>query len=332
MNLPIIDTHCDMLSYLAKIPNAAPDKTDDIACSIPLLEKGNVKMQVCAIYTDVSAASMEMATKQAFKYREMLMTYGDKVCQVDGPFLSNLEKESKIGMVTAIENAAGLVNEKSDISKAFEQLENLIKLTGRMAYISLTHHTENRFGGGNYTEGIGLKEDGKRLLDYISGKKIAIDLSHTSDLLAEGILNHIDTSKLDIPIIASHSNFRQIWNHKRNLTDEFAKEVIHRKGIIGINFLRSFLDDKKPERLFEHILHGFEIGAEDQMCFGADYFYTKDFPDKSRHPFYFPIAENASKYPSILEKLFESISSDQLEKLAYKNCQRFFSNLWKGLE
>ncbi len=156
MNLPIIDTHCDILSYLAKVPNAAPDKTEDIACSIPLLEKGNVKMQVCAIYTDVSEGSMEMATKQAFKYREMLMTHGDKVCQVDEPFLSNLENGSKIGMVTAIENAAGLANEKADITKAFEQLENLIKLTGRMAYISLTHHTENRFGGGNYTEGIGL--------------------------------------------------------------------------------------------------------------------------------------------------------------------------------
>ncbi len=151
-------------------------------------------------------------------------------------------------------------------------------------------------------------------------------------MLAEGLLNHIDTSKLDIPVIASHSNFRNIWNHKRNLTDEFAKEVINRKGIIGINFLRAFLDDKNSERLFEHILHGFEIGAEDQMCFGADYFYTKDFPDKNRHPFYFPLAENASKYPSILEKLSESLSTDQLKKLAYKNCQRFFTQLWKGQE
>lgn len=330
MKLPIIDTHCDILSYLAKIPNAAPDKSEDIACSIPLLEKGSVKMQVCAIYTDVSAGSMELATKQAYKYREMLMTYGGQVCQADSPFLSNLEQQSKIGLVTAIENAAGLANEKIAISKAFEQLDSLIKLTGRMAYISLTHHTENRFGGGNYTDGIGLKDDGKRLLDYMDGKKIAIDLSHTSDLLAEGILNHIDTSKLDIPVIASHSNFRGIWNHKRNLTDEFAKEIIHRKGIIGINFLRSFLDDQNPERLFEHILHGFEIGAEDQMCFGADYFYTKDFADKSRHPFYFPVAENASKYPSILEKLSENLSNDQLKKLAYKNCQRFFSQLWEN--
>jgi membrane dipeptidase len=328
MQIPIIDTHCDILSYLAKTPGAAADKTEDIACAIPFLQEGNVKMQICAIYTDVKTGSMDLATKQAYKFREMLMTHSKDVVQADGDFLSEMNLQSKIGLVTAIENAAGLAGEKVPIQEAFQQLDHLIKLTGRMAYISLTHHTENRFGGGNYTEGIGLKEDGKKLLDYISGKKIAIDLSHTSDLLAEGILNHLDKQQLHIPVIASHSNFRSLWTHKRNLTDEFAKEVVKRGGIIGINFLRAFLDTEKPEKVFEHILYGFEIGAGEQMCFGADFFYTKDFPDPSRHPFYFPNVENASKYPSILDKLSENLSIAQLEKLAYKNAQRFFKTLW----
>ncbi|WP_291789120.1 membrane dipeptidase [Cecembia sp.] len=329
MQVPIIDTHCDILSYLAKVPGAKPDSAEEIACALPLLRHGNVKMQVCAIYTDVKSGSMELATKQAFKYREMLMTHPQEVIQADADFLDYLYLNSKIGMVAAIENAAGLAEEKVPIEDAFAQLDQLIKLTGRIAYISLTHHTENRFGGGNYTTGIGLKKDGKLLLDYISGKKIAIDLSHTSDLLAEGILSHIDAQKLDIPVMASHSNFRTVWEHKRNLNHEFAQEVIRRKGLIGVNFLRAFLDDQNPERIYEHILHGFEIGAEEQMCFGADFFYTKDFPDKSRHPFYFPIVEDASKYPGILEKLAENLSQSQLEKLAYKNCQRFFSGLWR---
>ncbi|RZS95219.1 dipeptidase [Cecembia calidifontis] len=330
MAFPIIDTHCDILSYLAKTPNASPEKSEDIACAIPLLQKGQVKMQVCAIYTDVKAGSMELAVRQAFKYRVMLLTHSHELVQADAEFLKSIDLNSKIGMVAAIENAAGLADEKAPIQQAYEQLDKLIHMTGRIAYISLTHHTENRFGGGNYTEGIGLKEDGKRILDYISGKKIAIDLSHTSDLLAEGILKYIDGQKLNIPVIASHSNFRSKWNHRRNLSDEFAKEIIQRDGIIGINFLRAFLDTERPERIFEHILYGFKMGAEEQMCFGADFFYTKDFPDPSRHPFYFPIVENASKYPSILEKLSESLSREQLEKLAYKNCQRFFGKVWES--
>lgn len=328
MNLPIIDTHCDMLSYLAKVPNASANAEDEIPCAIPWLQKGNVRMQVCAIYTDSKPGSKDLATLQAKKFQGVLKDFPQELCAADRLFLENIEEENRIGVVAAIENASGLADKGMPISTAFSQLDELVRLTGRLAYISLTHHGENRFGGGNYTEGIGLKDDGKRILDYISGKRIAIDLSHTSDLLAEGILNHIDQKHLDIAVIASHSNFRAIWNHKRNLTDEFAKEVIKRKGIIGINFLRAFLDDQNPERLFEHLRYGFEIGGEEQICFGADFFYTKDFPDKSRHPFYFPLAENASKYPDILKVLSQDLTLEKLEQLAYRNCKRFFASQW----
>ncbi|HSJ68483.1 MAG TPA: membrane dipeptidase [Anditalea sp.] len=326
MAYPIIDTHCDLLSYLAKVPGASAESRE-IPCGLPYIKDGNVKLQVLAIYTDVRSESMEIATNQVDEFKNLLSKYNDSVCLADRDFIASIEKEEKTGVVCAIENAAGLGNETADWLAIRTQLDNIIASTGRLAYISLTHHTENRFGGGNYTE-VGLKDDGRRLLDYIDGKKIAVDLSHTSDLLAEGILEHLTSKGLDIPVIASHSNFRAIWDHRRNITDEFAKEIIHRKGILGINFLRAFLDNAVPEKLFDHIKHGFAIGAEDCICFGADFFYTKDFPDKSRHPFYFPLAENASKYPTLLDSLGNDLSDLQLKKLAYKNCQRFFKDTW----
>ncbi len=328
MKTPIIDTHCDLLSYLAKVRDAKADKTEDIACAIPFLHQGNVKMQVLAIYTDVNLGSMEIARLQGQKFKQLLKDFEKEVCQADMEFLQNFDKQEKISVVAAIENAAGLATEHAPIQVAFENLDTLIHETGRIAYISLTHHTENRFGGGNYTEGIGLKDDGKRLLDYISGKQIAIDLSHTSDLLAEGILTHIDQARLQVPVIASHSNFRCIWDHKRNLSGEFAKEVLIRKGIIGVNFLRAFLDNDVPERILDHIYYAFDNGLENQICFGADFFYTNDFPDESRFPFYFPIVEDASKYPSLLDQLSERLSSLQLEKLAFKNARDFFIRTW----
>jgi membrane dipeptidase len=328
MQLPIADTHCDLLSYLVNVPEAHPEKSSDIACALPLLESGGVKFQVCAIYTTVAEDSMKSAEQQAGKYMEMLKNYQGRVVQADGNFMRDMESQKAIGMVAAIENAAGLANETAPIKVAFGQLDSILDITTRLAYISLTHHSENRFGGGNYTSGVGLKDDGKRILDYISGKNIPIDLSHTSDLLAEGILNHLDTHSLQIPVIASHSNFRSIWDHPRNLTDEFVKEIIRRKGIIGVNFLRAFLDTANQERILDHIMYAFESGAEDQICFGADFFYTHDFPDKSRFPFYFPIVENAGKYPSLLEVLHQKLSTTQLKKLAYANCSRFFGSIW----
>ncbi|MCS5490912.1 dipeptidase [Algoriphagus limi] len=325
MNSPIYDLHCDMLSYLAKVPNANPFSSEDIACAVPWLQKGNVHMQVMAIYTDVRQGSMDLARKQAKIFEELIQNNPDTFCAFEP------KKEvpsNRIALIASVENAAGLGEENASWVDIQQQFDQILSSVGKLAYISLTHHTENRFGGGNYTEGIGLKEDGKRLLDLMHGKKIPVDLSHTSDLLAEGILNHIDKRGLDVPVIASHSNYRTIWDHKRNLTDEFAQEIIRRKGIIGVNFLRAFLDNSVPERLYEHILHGFEIGGENAQSFGADFFYTGDFPDKSRHPFYFPLAENASKYPEILKELQQSLTQEQLEKLAYKNVQNFYQNLY----
>ncbi|WP_026966696.1 dipeptidase [Algoriphagus terrigena] len=325
MKYPIADMHCDLLSFMAKIPAADPFDRDQIACAFPWLKDGNVKMQVLAIYTDVKPESMDLAGKQAEIFVDLLRKEVDTVGRFDSAYIQ-IQPE-QIGIIASVENAAGFGNENASWPDIYSQFDSIVDNVGQLAYISLTHHTENRFGGGNYTEGIGLKDDGKHLLDYMAGKKIPIDLSHTSDLLAEGILNHIDQNQLDIAVIASHSNFRAIWDHKRNLSDEFAQEIILRGGIIGVNFLRAFLDPKFPERLFEHILHGFSLG-EDAICFGADFFYTKDFPDKSRHPFYFPLAENAGKYPSLLESLSKNLDASQLRKLASENVFNFYQKLW----
>lgn len=327
MHFPIADLHCDLLSFMAKVPEANPFDPNQIACAFPWLKAGGVRAQVLAIYTDVHPESMDLASKQANLFVKLLEDYPETVCRWDAAFQQNLEATEQLGIIASVENAAGIGTPTATWKEIYAQFDAILEKVGSLAYISLTHHTENRFGGGNYTDGIGLKEDGKRLLDYLAGKRIPVDLSHTSDLLAEGILNYIDRHHLPIPIVASHSNFRRIWDHKRNLTDEFAQEIIHREGIIGVNFLRAFLDNEQPERLFEHLIYGSKLG-EHAIAFGADFFYTQDFPDRSRHPFYFPLAENASKYPSILSHLSQKLTEGQLRKLAHENVFRFYQNLW----
>ncbi|WP_040670176.1 dipeptidase [Nitritalea halalkaliphila] len=323
-SFPIVDTHCDLLSYLAVVPQADPMKADAIACALPHLQAGGVHLQVFAIYTDVRPGSMALADRQVAAYQHLLSAYADRVHAMEAGKLQDLSAHPGIGALAAIENAAGLAEENTPLPQALQRLKAIHHAVGGLAYISLTHHTENRFGGGNYTEGVGLKADGQKLLDAMAELHIPIDLSHTSDLLAEGILQHIEKAGLTLPVLASHSNFRAVWPHARNISDEFAQEVVQRGGVIGINFLRAFLDTENPERIFAHIVHGMERFGPEALCFGADYFYTKNFPDPSRHPFYFPNVENASCYPSLLEKLAQYLPSAYLPKLAYQNAAAFF--------
>ena len=319
----IFDLHCDLLSYLAHRPHA--DAFDpDLGCSIPHLRAGKVRLQVCAIYTGVEPTSPQKALRQAELFAQLPKKHKDYFYHALS--LADLEKEAnqyKTGILAAIENAAGLANEEDALDKALSRLDQLDDLCKGLFYLSLTHHGENRFGGGNYTK-VGLKEDGRVLLEYLSGKGISIDLSHTSDALASDILDFRANKGLDLPVIASHSNFRAIWKHPRNLTDEVAKIIIAEQGLIGLNFVRAFLHDDDPGALLRHYEHAIQLGAEDVIAFGADFFYTLDHPDPSRIPFYHPGHQNASMFPKILEDWRGlHLGDGPLDKLAFGNISRF---------
>ncbi|HEY4649780.1 MAG TPA: membrane dipeptidase [Pontibacter sp.] len=326
--LPIIDLHCDLLVYLTDVPGALQDNVDEIGCALPSLTQGNVKLQVMAIYCPTSPGSTSYAKKQSEAFK-LLATSDNCLTSVTTlQELQQIAQSDKTGMIAAIENASGFCEEDEPLEDGFRKLEKIIEDTGQLLYISMTHSKSNRFGGGNDST-LGITRDGKMLLDYMHGRRIAIDMSHTSDALAFDILEHIDRENLDIPVIASHSNFRALWEHERNLPEELAQEIIRRQGLIGMNFLRKFVHDEKPEAILDHILYGFGNGAQDAICFGADYFYHADEKDASRWPFFFPDLLHAGvSYSYILNNLSGKLTPQQLQQLAYHNALRFLERIW----
>lgn len=323
--LPIIDMHCDLLVYLLMNEQATPED-GKFGASFPFLRQGNVKLQVMAIYTGVEELSSKRGLRQSEIYKQLLEEYEPEFYQARAGF--KCSENEQIGLIAAIESASGLCNETEPLDNAFANLEMILANVERLFYISFTHHYENRFGGGNYSTP-GLKPDGEVLLEYISGKQIAVDLSHTSDALAHDILDYTYKKGLQVPVIASHSNFRDVWDHRRNLTRENAQEIIDRNGLIGMNFLRAFVNNDEPEALLDHMSYGVELpGGQESLCFGADFFYWRDFPDPKRIPYLFPEHENAEKYQSILDSLGDRLNFEQQEKLAHKNVERFIHENW----
>ena len=296
---PIIDLHCDLLFYLLD-PKSDPNNLE-IGCAIPHLKQGNVKLQVMAIFAPTQKDSHKLGIQQAEIFRDLKINNTD-LKALDKNEISDIVDAENIAMLASIENASAFCDEEISLEAGLMNFEKIRNDAGQILYMGLTHHAENRFGGGNYTS-IGLKEDGKILLDYLNNERIAVDLSHTSDALAHDILNYISNKSLDIPIIASHSNYRAVFDHPRNLPEEIAKEIIQRQGLIGINFLRAFMNNENPSALFDHIEYALKIGAQNAISFGADYFYHQDHPDKSRIPFFFQEYENASCYQEVITKV-----------------------------
>ncbi|MFA6914981.1 MAG: membrane dipeptidase [Parachlamydiales bacterium] len=306
MKYPIIDLHCDLLLYLAADRRRTPIDPAS-RCSVPQLQEGGVSSQVFAIYTDTKKGST---------------TVGERQFQL-------LSAIKGVNVLASIENGSVIAEEDEPLEAGLKRLGSFIQRKGKFAYLSLTWNDENRFGGGNNSNNVGLKADGKILLEKLAELNIPVDLSHTSDKLAEGILNYIDAAKLNLPVLASHSNSRSVCNHLRNLPDEIAQEIFKRGGVIGLNFVMHIVGGNTFEDIYRHYAHFKKWGGEDKVCFGADFFSSDDLPEslKKLHTEWFPAAwPNSSCYPHLLKDWInkEYISKETAQKLANENARRFF--------
>lgn len=324
---PVIDLHCDLLSFLTHLPRRSVD--DPLSrVSHPQLSAGNVKMQTLAIFTDTGSKSLSEGRAQVDYFHKLITQHPTAFAPCQLPLNA---KNTAINLLPAFENASSFASEDEPLLKSIERLEEYIKAIGPVFYITMTWNEENRFGGGNLTN-IGLKEDGKRLLEWMDGKRIAVDLSHTSDKFAYELLNFIDKSKLDVPVIASHSNFRAISNYPRNLPNDLAEEIIRRNGLIGLNFFAPFIHDTDPSAILRHVEYGMSLGAENTLSFGADFFCDADFPSfvKKYHRAnaFYPGLDDASVYPAVLGFFAQKIGlkEEQLFKIASGNAIRFLKD------
>lgn len=330
----VADLHGDLLSYLEEDGMRKPD--DRAArCGISQLRKGKVAIQVLPIFTETQPKAAKKGLAQAELYRMLLVHYPFVFTQLTpmtqgAPFL----EQGKIALTAAIENASSFCEEHETFAQGMERLRSFFGKIGRPLYISLTWNSENRFGGGAETD-IGLKDDGKRLLDFLHMKQIAVDFSHTSDRLAEEILSHIDQYKLVIPLLASHSNVRAITDVRRNMPDFLLDELKKRNGLVGVNVVRPFVGGNFREVFPEHIRYLIQRLGVESVGFGADFFCDLDLPAHRavKSPvqgWFFSECPDASYYPDLLQLVQESLdlTPQQIEKIAYRNFLEFMNRLW----
>lgn len=314
---PIADLHCDLLAYLGQDVGRRGGNDPESQCSIPQLKKGGVVFQALPIFTETQKGSSRIGADQFFAFQKLLKANSHEF-RLWG---SAQEVPKSITVALAIENASELLEEDEPFELCLKRIDPMLR--NQILYVSLTWNDENRFGGGNASL-TGLKEDGKTLLDFLGEKRISIDLSHTSDQLAYDILDYIDKKKLKITPLASHSNFRKIKDVPRNLPDEIAREIIRRKGVIGINFLRGFVGTQ-PHDFLRHLEHAVHLGGKHSVCFGADFFAEIDArPEAVAHkPFYFPDFDNSSCYPEVLKLVRQHFQEEFIMDLAHRNFEIF---------
>lgn len=118
----------------------------------------------------------------------------------------------------------------------------------------------------------GLTDFGIRVLDEARKLGMFLDVSHLND---EGFWDVMEFS--DAPLIASHSNCRELVTSPRNLTDEQIRAIARKGGVIGMNAYAEFVARDFKERragvedLLDHLGHVVDLVGVDHVGMGFDF-------------------------------------------------------------
>jgi membrane dipeptidase len=116
----------------------------------------------------------------------------------------------------------------------------------------------------------GVTSFGRQVLARLAELGSIVDLAHVSD---PGFFDAIEL--YPGPIMCSHASARALHAHSRNITDEQARLVAERDGIVGVcpfgDFLAADPADRTLDRFVDHVVHMVEIVGEDRVGIGPDW-------------------------------------------------------------
>ncbi len=201
----------------------------------------------------------------------------------------NYEKGIMSGILT-IEGPAGFSFDPA-------LLQDLYQVGFRMS--SLGWNEKNVLTGSHKTGG-GLTDQGREYVLEAQRTGIIVDVSHISD---EGFWDIMDIT--DKPIVASHSNSREVCDNSRNLTDDMFRAICQTGGVAGFNQCAPFVGEKPTlDTVCDHILHFLELDPEGRhIALGGDLDGCGHLPEGF---------DGVQSYPAMALKLLERGVGEQI--------------------
>ena len=225
-----------------------------------------------------------------------------------GKVLSKYKEELKnvktVKPVLAVEGGA-VLNGK---------LENVERLSrDGVKIITITWKGDNELASGSFSEtDKGLTAFGKEAVKEMVKFGIVPDVSHLGEKSFYDLCEFTD-----FPFIASHSNAYSVKPHVRNLKDEQIKEIVRRKGLIGLNFYNAFLGEgNSQEMLIKHAEHILNLGGENVLAMGSDFDGCSINPE----------IRGIEKMGSLYECLEKHFGRKLTDKIFYENANTYLLN------
>jgi membrane dipeptidase len=233
----IVDTHIDAPGILmdgwADLGNEAKDREFDY----PKARAGGLDVAFMSIYTsprqDADGSAWQAANAMIDGVEALVQRHPDRFAILTSPKdAQRLLQGGRVLLPLGMENGAPIG----------DKLDNLGFFFNRgVRYITLAHSANNRIADSSYVidkQWNGLSPFGRDVVKEMNRLGIMVDVSHLADGSA---MEAIQLST--VPVIASHSAFRHFTpDFERNISDELAKAVAAKGGVVQVPFGTAFID------------------------------------------------------------------------------------------
>lgn len=301
--MKVIDLHCDVLLKLYDSQGKLTFKdAPELDTSYEKLVEGNVYVQAFAIFIEPDMKSDEKfqaALDQIhYFYTDVLGNNPNMKLIQEWHDIDKL-KDGEIGALLTLEGVDAIGNDLKKLTILHQLGVRSIGLTWNNANLAAD--------GAGEARGAGLTTFGREIVQFNNKHKILTDVSH---LCERAFWDVMEEAKYPI---ASHSNAQALCNHPRNLSDEQAKAMFAKNGMIHVVYCPPFVKAEGEVTiadLIKHIDHFCSLGGVKQVGLGSDF---DGISTKIMN------LEDASMQPNLMNELLKHYSEEEVKGFAYQN-------------
>ncbi len=235
----IVDTHIDAPGMLMDGWMDLGSEAKGREFDYPKARAGGLDVAFMSIYTspkqDEDGTAWQVANEMIDSVEALAQRHPDKFALLRSPKdVERLRKGDRVLLPLGMENGAPIVDDLKNLQFFFDR---------GVRYITLAHSAANRIADSSYAierKWHGLSPFGKQVVAEMNRLGIMVDVSHLSDESARDAI-----ASSTVPVIASHSAFRHFTpDFERNISDELAKAVADKGGVVQIPFGTAFVDPR----------------------------------------------------------------------------------------
>lgn len=234
----VMDGHTHVMTRELLMGTDIGQRYPDGTVDLPRAREGGVDAMFFSVYTPEHYYPGRFETKNTFRVVNLALDQIEKNNSVIELALtaSDIERINKKGKMAAFLDLEGGYDLDGDI--------NMLRALHRLGLRSMqltAHNTTNAFidSCNDVSRWGGINGLGKRIITEMNSLGMVINVAHASN---DAILQTVEAS--EHPIIYSHGGFYSIVGHPRCITDEAAKAVASKGGVIGIHFGSLFNNPK----------------------------------------------------------------------------------------